>query len=127
DWERRAYQHIKARLAAANWPVADLSFDAEVVVRGLVIDTELGNVLKVNRFGFVKTAFHGTRRLSFDEMRKTYMRTVVELSDPRYRFLNTLFALSEGCMFSQLVDLRDQGALASDVGGYHDLYREVRS
>lgn len=127
DWERRAYQHIKARLAAAKWPVADLSFDAEVVVRGLVIDTELGNMLKVNRFGFVKTAFHGTRRLSFDEMRKVYMRTIVELSDPRYRFLNTLFALSEGCMFSQLVDLRDQGALAPSVGGYHDLYREVRS
>lgn len=126
DWERRAYQHIKARLASAGLPVDDLSFDPELVVRGLVIDTELGNLLKVNRFGFVKTAHHGTRRMSFEDMREVYMREIVDLADPRYHFMNTLFALSEGCMYSQLVDKLDAGALPDDARGYHDLYREVR-
>lgn len=128
QWERRAYQHIKARLAALGWPVKGLSFDPNRVVRGLVIDSELGNVLKVNRFGFVKTAFHGTRRMSWEDMRDLYLRTIIDLGDPRYRFMNTLFALSEGCMYSQLVDMLDDGALTKQIGqlGYHDLYREVR-
>ena len=126
DWERRAYSHIKSRLKAAGLPVGDLEFDTELVVRGLVIDNELGNVLKVNRFGFVQTAHHGTRRMDFAEMRSVYMRTIIELGDPRFRFLNTLFALSEGCMYSQLVDKLDDGELAHDALGYHDLYHEVR-
>ncbi len=126
DWERRAYEHIKARLKAAGWPVDALVFDAELVVRGLVIDTELGNVLKVNRFGFVRTGYHGTRRMSHEELREVYMRTIVDLSNPRYRFLNTLFALSEGCMYSQLIDVLDAGDLRPHNRGYQDLYREVR-
>ncbi len=132
DWERRAYQHIKARLKAAGWPIDDLEFDAELVVRGLVVDTELGNLLKVNRFGFVKTAYHGTQRMSFDDMRRLYGREIIDLAEPRYRFMNTLFALSEGCMYSQLVDRLDADGLRASAGtgsqahGYHDLYRDVR-
>ncbi len=63
EWERRAYEHIRHRLAARGWPVDDLRFDPEMVIRGLVIDTEQGNLLKANRFGFVKKAVHGTRPL----------------------------------------------------------------
>jgi 5'-nucleotidase len=126
DWERRAYEHLRTRMLAEGWPVADLQFDRELVVRGLVIDTELGNVLKANRFGYVKTASHGTRRLGYDELRKTYMRTIIELKDKRYGFLNTLFSLSEGCMYAQLVDKLDSGELPEALG-YADLYRSVRT
>lgn len=124
DWERRAYEHLRARLAADDWPVDDLEFDPELVVRGLIVDTELGNVLKANRFGYVKVAYHGTRRMEIQELRETYMRTQIDLASSRYRFMNTLFALSECCMFSQLVDLLDDGRL--DHLGYRDLYRTVR-
>ena len=41
-------------------------------MRGLVIDTALGNIVKADRFGYVKRAMHGTRRLDFDVQRKTY-------------------------------------------------------
>ena len=40
--------------------------------------------------------------------------------------MNTLFALSEGCMYSQLVDRLDAGEM-DDPRGYHDLYQEVRT
>jgi HAD superfamily 5'-nucleotidase-like hydrolase len=125
DWERRAYEHLKARLLADGWPVSELRFDSQLVVRGLVIDSELGNLIKANRFGYVKSAAHGTRRLHYDELRKAYMRTIVELKDPRYTFLNTLFSLSEGCMYAQLVDMLDAGALG-DAIGYRDLSNGVR-
>ncbi len=126
DWERRAYEHLKARLAHRGWPVAALEFDAELVMRGLIVDVEKGNVLKANRFGYVKQAMHGTRMLGFEELRATYMRTMTDLSLPRYRFMNTLFSLSEGCMYAQLVDLVDRGAISGAPIGYRELYQIVR-
>jgi 5'-nucleotidase len=127
DWERRAYRHIRKQLVAAGWQVADLVYDPELVVRGLVVDTERGNFLKVNRFGFVKTACHGTRPMAYDALRQSYVRTMIDLSDRRFRFLNTLFDLSEGCLYAQLVDRLDEGKLPAEAKGYLDLHRRVRA
>lgn len=124
-WERRAYEHLQKRLASAGFPVQDLQFDQTFVIRGLILDLELGNVVKANRFGYVKRAFHGTRPLEYDAQRRAYSRTIVDLSDPRYVFLNTLFSLSEACMYCQLVDLLDEGKIAHPLG-YVDLYRVVK-
>ncbi len=124
-WERRAYERARDKFKALGWPVEGLEFDHGAVIRGLVIDTELGNLVKANRFGFVKKAVHGTRDLTFDEMRNTYTRTMVELSQHRWVFLNTLFSLSEACLYGQLVDLLDARKLPKTMG-YRDLYEEVR-
>jgi HAD superfamily 5'-nucleotidase-like hydrolase len=126
EWERRAYQHIRLRLAERGWPVEHLSFDPDQVIQGLTLDLELGNLLKVTRFGYVIRAVHGTRRLSFDELRRAYAGTFVDLADERWSFVNTLFSLSEATLFAQLVDLADQGAIP-EVMGYEDLYRTVRN
>lgn len=124
-WERRAYEYLNQKFLARGWPVDKLQFDPRSVIRGLVIDTEKGNLLKVNRFGFVKRALHGTRPLSFEEMTEAYSRTIVDLAEPRWSFLNTLFSISEGCIYAQLVDLLDQ-RLIPGVMGYEDLYRAVQ-
>jgi HAD superfamily 5'-nucleotidase-like hydrolase len=124
-WEECAYEHTKSNLVSMGLPVHDLRFDATGIIRGLIIDTKLGNVVKANRFGYVKRAFHGTRPLEFDELRKTYAREIVDLSERRWVFLNTLFSLSEACMYSQLVDLCDAGKLPG-VHSYLDLYDLTR-
>ncbi len=126
SWEQMAYQHAQAKLAAHGWPVGDLHFLPDLMVRGLVIDSQLGNVLKVNTFGYVKYAFHGTKPLDFEEQRSTYARVVVSLSERRYIFLNTLFSLSEACLYAQLVDKLDAEELAPGMG-YEEVYRQVRS
>lgn len=125
DWERRAYESLRERLAALGWPVAELEFDVSLAARGLVIDAELGNTVKANRFGYVIKAFHGTAALPFEAQRRAYARTLVDLDERRWYFLNTLFSLSEGCMWAQLVDLLDAGRLPG-VRGYEDLHRRVR-
>jgi HAD superfamily 5'-nucleotidase-like hydrolase len=125
EWERRAYHHVRERFRAAGWPVAELEFDPGQVVRGLVLDIEHGNVVKANRFGFIKKAAHGTRELDFEELRAVYARTIVDLSEPRWVFLNTLFSLSEGCLYAQLVDLLDAGKLPGPMG-YAGLYAQVK-
>lgn len=127
-WEQAAYERVRDRFVHRGWPVAHLRFDHEMVIRGLVVDTELGNLVKANRFGFVKKATHGTRDLTFEEMRAAYAREIVDLAEKRWVFLNTLFSLSEACLYVQLVDLLDEGKLESEGHpiNYRDLYDLVR-
>jgi HAD superfamily 5'-nucleotidase-like hydrolase len=125
EWERRAYGHVRDKFLAQGWPVADLEFDPNQVIRGLVLDVERGNVVKANRFGFVRKAAHGTRTFGFDEVRECYARTIVDLAEPRWVFLNTLFSLSEGCIYAQLVDRLDEGKLPGPMG-YRELYQKVK-
>lgn len=124
-WEASAYAHLKDRLLAEGFPVGSLEFDPELAMLGLVVDTELGNLVKANRFGYVKRACHGTRMLDFDEQRKAYENTMVDLADRRWAFVNTLFGLSESCMYMQLVELFDRGELPG-VMGYAKVYEIVR-
>ena len=126
EWEERAYDYLKQYFLTLGWPVQKLKFDSEMVCRGLIIDTEQGNLVKANRFGFIKHVLHGTQPLDFESQREKYSRTIVDLSDRRWLFLNTLFSLSEGCFYAQVVDLLDQRALP-EIMGYADLYKRVRN
>jgi HAD superfamily 5'-nucleotidase-like hydrolase len=126
-FERQVFEFARERFLAQGWAVESLVFDPEMVARGLVIDTELGNVVKANRFGLVRKAMHGTAPMEFAAQRDVYAAgTLVDLADPRWVFLNTLFSLSEGCLYAQLVDLLDQGLLPGTMG-YRDLYGRVRA
>ena len=123
-WEQQVYDRLKELFVADGWPIEDLEFDPSLVIRGLVIDTDLGNIVKANRFGYVMRAAHGTRPMTFEDQRDVYRHTPVDLSEPRFVFLNTLFSLSASCLYSQLVDLYDQHVL-TEVHGYQDLFRQV--
>jgi 5'-nucleotidase len=125
EWERRAYEHARADIASIGWPVGELEFLPQAFTLGLVVDRRLGNVVKANRFGFVKRAAHGTRMMGFDEQRAAYTRVLVDLGEPRWAFMNTLFSLSETCLFAQIVELLDAGHLPPGTS-YEDVYRAVR-
>jgi HAD superfamily 5'-nucleotidase-like hydrolase len=125
EWERAAFERALGPLERRGWPVGGLTFDPTSVIQGLAFDLELGNLVKATRFGYVIRAHHGTRPLSFDEQRAAYSSTFVDLSDPRWEFMNTLFSLSEANLFAQLVDLLDASQLPETLG-YRDLHRILR-
>jgi len=126
EWERAAFERSLVPLAARGWPVDDLRFDPESVIQGLAFDLELGNLVKATRFGYVIRAHHGTRPLEFEAQRAAYASTFVDLSEPRWEFMNTLFSMSEANLFAQLVDLLDAGKLPG-VLGYRELHRVIRA
>jgi HAD superfamily 5'-nucleotidase-like hydrolase len=111
EWEGRAYLYAKENLEQVGFAVNDLVFDPELVCRGLIIDKKLGNMVKADRFGLVKRAMHGTRRLSIRDTHDVYGRQLVDLRESRWLFLNTLFSVSEGCLYAQLVEKLDRGSL----------------
>jgi HAD superfamily 5'-nucleotidase-like hydrolase len=124
-FEELAFAHARDRLAALGWPVEGLRFDPTLVSRGLVMDLELGSLVKATRFGWVIRAMHGTRFLDYNELRRAYQGTLVDLAEDRYVFLNTLFSLSEACLFALATELLDAGKLPSGMG-YRELHTAVR-
>ena len=53
EYDILVYELVLSRLLELGYPssLADLSYDADFPIRGLFVDTELGNLLKIGRFG----------------------------------------------------------------------------
>lgn len=124
EWELAAFSHAKEHLLEMGFPAEELVFDSAAVIRGLAIDLTLGNLVKATRFGYVIRASHGTRFLEYDEMRRIYAETLVDLAEDRFVFINTLFSLSEASLYAQLVDLLDAGRIDKGIG-YAGLHQAV--
>ncbi|XP_026446408.1 5'-nucleotidase domain-containing protein 4-like [Papaver somniferum] len=127
-WEGRAYEYCLDNLRSMGYPVDGLEFDPDLVIRGLVLDKERGNLVKADRFGYVKRAMHGTKMLSTRSVSEIYGRELVDLrNESRWEFLNTLFSVSEAVAFMQMVDRFDGGAIPSELGSldYKGIYKAV--
>lgn len=123
-WEAAAFDVARDNLRLRDWPVDDLVFDPNAFTIGLVFDLELGNVVKPTRFGYVVRAQHGNELLSFEDQRRIYRDTIVDLSEPRYEFMNTLFELSRASLFCQMVAVHDERPLPG-ASSYLDIYRTI--
>ena len=84
-WETTAFDYVKERFITRGWPVADVRYRPELCTIGLIIDGQLGNVIKTDHFGHVRLASHGTQMLSPDEVRSTYGHVPIDLIDKRWR------------------------------------------
>lgn len=104
--------------------ILKLEFNPKFIIRGLVIDIEQGNFIKVNRYGYVKKVSHGTRFISFDEQKKAYSSSSIDWADPRYYIIHTLFSLAEGCLFAQLVDFYDD---QKKPGNLKQVFKDIRT
>lgn len=124
-WEALAFHFLKKRLLALNWPVSDANFLDEFGMRGLVIDQKLGNIVKANRFGYVKKAMHGSHTLEFEALKAAYNQDFIDLNDRRWNFVNTFFSLSELCMFAHAVDALDSGKFPSNIS-YDEIAHTIR-
>lgn len=102
---------LKKLVSVMGYPeeILKLEFDYQRSIQGLVIDKKRGNLLKISRYGKVKVAFHGLESMNFNQMQEIYRNRVVDLSDPQFQSLDTSFSISNGILFSQLVQLKKEG------------------
>lgn len=54
------------------------------IIRGLVVDTHRGNVLKIDRHKYVRKAMHGFRELEAEQRKSIYNREVVSYSEEHF-------------------------------------------
>ncbi len=113
--ERRGYpEEIRA-----------LPYQPEMVCRGLIVDKRLGHLLKTDAYGYVSRVRHGRRLLTREERRQTYKRGRLRLSPDRYRIFDTLFDLPEGCLYIELVSLKDERPELVPAS-YRVLFNDIR-
>ena len=105
-------------------------YDPNFFQRGLIIDKQRGNIIKMDRHMYVKIAYHGMRALDTEERRAIYgTLNQKSFSTDVYANIDTLFSLPDAFMFCQLVDFKDSHAdtyPAMRDKSYAQIYKDVR-
>ncbi|MCA9707963.1 MAG: hypothetical protein KDK70_19075, partial [Myxococcales bacterium] len=85
------------KLVARGYPEALRQTDADpsFAIRGLMVDKRLGNVMKMDRHGYVGRAYHGRRPLSSEERKAVYRFQRLGQERERFAPVDTLFELPE--------------------------------
>ena len=99
-------------------------------VRGLIIDTQKGNFLKIDRHKYVRVAYHGLRRISSLNRKLLYSRTfnkAPSFSEKHFVNMDTLFQHVDAHLFASLIEMKDTGEHeVLDYKTYEDMYKEIR-
>lgn len=111
NFESLVYQLVKEKLISIkHYPqeIQNLKFNYHDAIRGLVIDSKNGNILKLSRYGAIRRSYHGTKLISYSEQQKIYRSIYVDLGDPNYMPIDTSFSIAFCVLYGQLVDLKEQ-------------------
>lgn len=102
-------------------------FDASFPIRGLHVDRKLGHIVKMDRYRYVKRAYHGARALDRDERRRLYHSRPVHVGTKRFHWVDTLYALPEVAVYAGAIDHLESLARPEDPPlDYAALFDEVR-
>jgi 5'-nucleotidase len=98
--------------------------------RGLIIDTERGNFLKIDRHKYVRVAYHGMQLIDSTTRKVLYSKNfnkVESFSEKSYVNMDTLFQFVDAQLFALLVDMKDNGEYEFlDYRTYGEIYRHIR-
>ncbi len=103
---------------------------SDFAIRGLHVDKELGHVLKMDRYRYVKRAYHGHERLSRGERRRLYHSRPVHAGTKRYHWVDTLYALPEVHVYATAVEHLEQLRVAEGKApelDYGTLFDDIRA
>jgi HAD superfamily 5'-nucleotidase-like hydrolase len=126
--EQLAYDMTLAKLISERgYPtlIGQLQYDHHFVMRGLAVDRENGNLLKMDRFGYVGRAWHGLRPLEREVWKKLYRNQRVRLKNPQFAWIDTLFALPEAWLFAGIIELLESLGQRVDYGKLYDDIRDA--
>lgn len=89
--------------------IKKLRFDFLRSIVGLVIDKQKGNLIQLSRYGKVKTSYHGLTEIDYKKQNLIYQEMAIDIKTSDFISLDTSFSISFGVLYSQLVQLKDDG------------------
>jgi HAD superfamily 5'-nucleotidase-like hydrolase len=125
-FEELTYEKAKEKLITImSYPkeVGELNFDYDRSIVGLVVDKRNGNLLKLSLYGKVKKSFHGLDEIDYKTQNKIYQNMLIDISRPEFQSLDTSFAISNGVLFQQLVQLKKEGVNLPD---YYQIAEDIK-
>lgn len=115
EFEKLSHSVMKEKLVKnKSYPevVRQLNFDYNLAIRGLVVDREKGNLLKLNRHSAIRASYHGLSPLDYKSQQKLYKSTYIDLSSPAYMAVDTSFSISLATLIAQIVELKKRDPTA---------------
>ncbi|CDF38166.1 cytosolic IMP-GMP specific 5'-nucleotidase [Chondrus crispus] len=110
-------------------PLLRIQYDHSYFIRGLVVDKEFGNIIKLDRHKYVKRAMHGFSTLSKEDRASMYDSLTTSgggFGEPRFAVLDAMFALPDAYLFSSVVAYKD--ANPGEINqSYSQIYKDVRT
>lgn len=104
--------------------VRHLAYDPALGIRGLVVDQATGHVFKPDRYGTPGRVRHGHKEVGRADVAALYQRDRMRLGEPRYAWIDSLFALPEAVMYVNLVEFFDR--FPGERPSYAQLWRDIR-
>ncbi len=125
EFESLAFRETLKKFIEAGYPeeLAGLTFKPNFLIRGLLVDMDRGNLLKVDGHKYVKTAFHGTKPLDKETRHKLYNSESFKAQE--FLSVDTFFALSEVQLFVEIVDFMDANPKKIQKT-YREIYGDLR-
>lgn len=126
-FETLVYELVKDQLVhIKSYPevLRQLKFNYNEAIRGLVIDSKNGTILKLNRYSAIRQSYHGTKQINFKDQQKIYRSIYVDLSDPNYMAIDTAFSIAFCVLYGQLVDLKDE--MPNSMPSYQSIAQDVQ-
>ena len=128
-YEELQYALIMEALVSMGYPseILKMTYNPTFAVRGLCLDTKLGNLIKLDRYGTILKATHGTRRLT---MAEKYPSKFIPLrkvgKGRRFHLYDTLYATVEAALYADVVDHFDADGAGLGIS-YEALFIDIRS
>nr|XP_039262576.1 cytosolic purine 5'-nucleotidase-like isoform X2 [Styela clava] len=107
QYEALGFDLARDRLVECGYPaeLKECVYDPNFVVRGLVLDTQYGNFLKIDPYGNIMVCAHGFQFLKAPEIINLYPNKFISMDDTeRYFIYNTLFNLPEIYLYACVVN-----------------------
>ncbi len=125
EFEALAFRETLKKFIEHGYPeeLIQLKFKAEFLKRGLLVDRERGNLLKVDGHKYVKEAYHGHRQLTKDERHQLYNAQSYKAQE--FLSVDTFFALSEVQLFVEIVEFvsKNPGRIKKN---FTEIYADLR-
>lgn len=125
-FESKVYDFMKKFLIDEknySTKIQKLCFNFTLAIRGLVIDKCNGNILKLSRYGSIKESYHGTNPIKYNDQKRFYRGTCIDLNDPNFIPVDTAFSIAFCVLYAQLVDFKDSGS--DKMGSYEEIAKDV--
>jgi len=88
--------------------IKELEFNFLNAIRGSIVDSENGNILKLSRYGNIRQSYHGIWPITFEDQKQIYKSTYVDLNDSKYIAIDTSFSIAFCVLYGQLVSFKDK-------------------
>lgn len=125
EFEALAFKKTLEKFIDSGYPseLEKLKFDPHLVIRGLLVDREKGNLLKVDTHKYVKIATHG--KVKIDKELRYLLYNKPGIKPDEFLSIDTFFALSEVQLFIEIVDFMSNNPGRIEKS-FLEVYKDLR-